>query len=49
MIDKIEYIKENIGKTSRKEIMQYLGIKFQTLAMLMRNNNIIDNIIDVQM
>ena len=39
----VNYIRENIGFLSRKEIMQHLKIKHQTLSMLMRKNNIIDD------
>ena len=41
--EKINYIKENIEKKSRKEIMEYLSLKFQTINMIMRKNNIVDD------
>ena len=41
--EKINYIRENIGTNTRWDIMNYLSIKYQTLAMIMRKNNINDD------
>ena len=41
--EKIKYIKDNIDSKSRKEIMEYLSMKSQTLSKITRDNNILNN------